>query len=355
MQHDAKNISNYFLILMLAVSMYFAYLIFRPFWAVIVLAGVFSSLLYPVYLWLKKAVKDREGLASFLTVLVFVLLVLVPLANFIVLLAQESTATYTMLQERLSSDDINASFARLLDDLIRFQERYLPFIDVTTIDYKQIVLDLGGRVNSFILSGATILIKGTTQLITNLFFLLLTMFFLLRDGHKLTDRIAHLTPLSNKYDKKIFDKFREVSRATILSSLLTALIQGLLASIAYAIIGLPALFLGAATAIAGLIPVVGTAIVVIPTLIVLAFMGKWGAFLFLGIWAGLLVSLSDNVVRAWFIKGSSQIHPLLVFFSIIGGVAAFGFAGIIFGPLILAIILTFLHIYELEYGHVLER
>lgn len=355
MPHDAKNISTYFLFLMLAVSSYFAYLIFSPFIEVIVLAGVFSSLLYPLYKWFRTAFKGRESLASLVTVIVFVLLILVPLGNFVVLLASESAETYSMLQEKLTSGEFNQSVSLQLQNLLAFQKRYLSFIDLSAIDLRQTVLDLSGTLNSFIIGAATSLIRGTTQLITNLFFMLLTMYFLFRDGKLLAERISTLTPLSNKYDQKLFDKFREVSKTTILSSLLTAVVQAVLAMIAFAIVGLPVFFLGAATGIAALIPVVGTALVMVPTMVVLAIMGKWGAFVFLAIWSSLLISLSDNVVRAWFIKGRSQIHPLLVFFSIFGGVAVFGFSGIIFGPLILAIILTVIHIYELEYHHVLER
>jgi predicted PurR-regulated permease PerM len=355
MQHDPKNISTYFLFLMLAVSTYFAYVIFKPFLEVIVLAGVFASLLYPVYKWFTRIFKGRENLASLATVISFVLLIVLPIANFIVLLAGESSATYTILQEKLTSGDLNASLARLIEDIRNFQERYFSFVDITAIDLRQAALDISGSLNSFILSAASSLIRGTTQLITNLFFMLLTMYFLFRDGKVFAERLATLTPLSNKYDRKLFDKFREISRTTILSSLLTAIIQAILATIAFAIVGLPAFFLGAATAIAALIPVVGTALVMIPVLVVLAFTGQWGAFVFLAIWSSLLVSLSDNVVRAWFIKGQSQIHPLLVFFSIFGAVAAFGFNGIIFGPVILAMILTVIHIYELEYQDVLER
>ncbi|MBI4122074.1 MAG: AI-2E family transporter [Parcubacteria group bacterium] len=355
MPHDAKSISTWFLILLLAISTYFAYVIFKPFLTVIVLAGVFASLLYPVYKWFRAKLKGRESLAALVTVVVFVLVILLPIANFIILLAHESSTTYTVLQEKMTSGEFNDVYSRTLESLRSFQANYFSFIDLASFDIKKFVLDLGGQLNKFVIAAGASFILGTTQLLTNIFFLLLTMFFLLRDGRAFVERVSALTPLSNRYDQKLFDKFREVSRVTILSSLVTAVVQAGLGMIAFAIIGFPVLFLGAATFMAALIPVIGTALVMVPCLIVLAIMGKWASFLFLAIWALVVIGGSDNIIRAWIIKGSSQIHPLLVFFSIFGGIAAFGFAGIIFGPLVLAIILTVLHIYELEYQHVLER
>ena len=185
--------------------------------------------------------------------------------------------------------------------------------------------------------------------------MLITMYYLFKDGSRFVSRVMYLTPLPNKYDRKLFTKFREVSKATILSSLLTAVIQGTLGAIAFFIVGYPAFFLGVGTAIASLIPIVGTALVWLPVAIILAISGNWGLAIFMVIWGVLVIGLSDNLIRTKIIESKANIHPLFVFFSIFGGLAAFGFLGIIFGPLILAIILTVIHIYELEYADVLEK
>jgi len=83
--------------------------------------------------------------------------------------------------------------------------------------------------------------------------------------------------------------------------------------------------------------------------------GKAGSGLFIIIWGVLVVGLIDNVLRPVLIRGKVKIHPLFLFFSIIGGVAAWGFWGLIFGPIVLAIALTFIHIYEMEYEEILEK
>ncbi len=352
MNEIKKNLPNYFLILLLAVALYFAYIIFKPYIAVILLAAIFASLFFPVYKYIRKKLKGREAISSLLTVFVFVLVILIPLTNFIAVLVKESVELYPQLESQLTN--VNTVFAQYVDTLDLYSKTYLTFLG-PEFDIKQILLDLGNSFSQFIISHADTILNATTQFFVQLFFLLITMYYLFKDGEKFVDRLMYLTPLSNKYDRKLFSKFREVSKSTILSSLLTALVQGMLASIAYLIVGYPAFFLGVATAIASLIPIVGTALVWVPVTFVLLVSGNVMAALFLVIWGTVVIGMSDNIIRTKFIQSKSKIHPLLVFFSIFGGLAAFGFAGIIFGPLILSIVLTVIHIYELEYEHILER
>lgn len=353
---EIKNLSQYFLFLLLAVSFFFAYLVFKPFISTVVLGGVFASLLYPVYRFFRRTFGGNETVAALVTVLVFIAIIVIPLGNFIILLAKESSQTYQLLQQKVhAGNGAGQAFQQWFGSTQALIERYLPFVDVSQFDFNQIVLDLGGNINSFLVSATTVLIRSTTQFITSLFFMLLTMFFLFKDGKKLMDRVSFLTPLPNKYDKKLFDKFQQITRTTIMSSLVIAVVQGALSAIAYAIIGLPALFLGFSTAIAALVPIVGTTVVWVPAAIYLFITGQWWQFIFLVAWGVLFVTTSDNIIRAYFIHEQANIHPLLVFFSVLGGVAAFGVPGIIFGPLILSILLTVIHIYELEYEHILER
>lgn len=352
---NKKDISTAFLFLLLGVSFYFAYLVFKPFIPVIILSAVFVTLLYPVYDWLLRKLKGRATLAAMLSVLAFVLIIVLPIGNFLVLLAKESADTYALMEQKIMAGDLDRAIDRLFSEVLAFQRNYLSFVDFDTINVSQIFLDLGNRLNTFIVNGAAVLIKGTTQLITSLFFLLLTMFYLFKDGKPFLEKLSFLTPISNRYDRKLFDRFQQISKSTILGSLITGIAQGLIAGIGYMIVGAPALFLGVATGMAALIPVVGTALVWVPTVIVLVLVGSYYKALFLLIYGVVVVGVTDNVVRTLVVQGKANIHPLFVFFSIFGGVAAFGFLGIIFGPLALAILLTMIHIYELEYHQMLER
>lgn len=349
-----KHLPNYFLILLLAVALYFAYIIFRPYIAAILLAAIFASLFFPVYKWLLDKLKGRAAIASFLTVLLFILVILIPLINFTVVLVNEAIAFYPTIEAKLSNGGAENALSQLIMQAENFQNTYLAFLN-TEFDFRQIIIDLGNSFTQFIINNADNILNATTAFFTQLFFMLITMYFLFKDGKKFIDRLTYLTPLSTKYDRKLYEKFREVSKSTILSSIATGIIQGGLAAIAYLIVGYPVFLLGVATAIASLIPIVGTALVWVPVTLVLAISGHWASAIFLLVWGMLVIGMSDNIIRTKLIQSKSKIHPLLVFFSIFGGLSAFGFLGIIFGPLILAIVLTIFHIYELEYEHILER
>lgn len=352
---EMKNLPTYFLLALLLGALYFGYLIFKPYIAVILMAAIFALLFHPLYLFLNKKLKGRNSLSALITVAVFILIIVIPLTNFVGLLVKESIESYPVLEELVQSE----SFSTAINDVLASYESItasLPSLGIASLDLQGLLLDVGNAFTSFILKNANVVLAGTTHFIISLFFMLITMYYLLKDGHQFMERVMHLTPLPNKYDRKLFDKFRDVSKSTILSSVVTAILQGMLGGIAYAIAGLPAvLLLTVATAIAALIPFVGTALVWVPVTIILFVSGQYGFAIFLALWGTIVIGLSDNLIRTKLIESRSKIHPLLVFFSIFGGISLWGFLGIIFGPLVLAIILTILHIYELEYDHILEK
>lgn len=352
---DIKNIPGYFLLIILAVSLYFGYIIFRPYLSVIIMAAIFALLFFPIYKWIRSKTKGRDGIAAFLTVMIFVLIILIPLGNFVALLVKESIETYPILEAQFSNGQVNVALDQALSTIQWAQDTYLPFLDENSVNIKSMLLDLGSAFTTFIIRNANVLVVGTTNFFVSLFFMLITMYYLFKDGEYFVERLMHLTPLSDKYDRKLFDKFRDVSKSTILSSLVTAIIQGILGAIAYFFVGVPVLFLGVATGIASLIPIVGTALVWVPVVIVLAVSGHWFSAGFLLLWGVVIIAMSDNLIRTKMIESKSKIHPLLVFFSIFGGLKLWGVLGIIFGPLVLAILLTVIHIYELEYTNVLEK
>lgn len=352
---ELKNLPAYFLLVVLIGVLYLGYMIFRPYFAVFAMAAIFAVLFFPIYKWILNKLNGREAWASLITVIIFVLVILVPLSNFVALLVKESIETFPLIEERISNGQLGSALETSVGGIRSLQEQYFPFFEFESLDIKGIVIDLGGALTSFIIKNANVLLAGTTNFVVSLFFMLITMYYLFKDGKKFFERVVFLTPLSNKYDKILFNKFRDVSKSTILGTLVTATIQGILGSIAYLIVGMPAFFLGVATAVASLIPIVGTALVWVPIAIVLAITGQWAAAIFLLIWGTLVIGLSDNIIRTKVIESKAKIHPLLIFFSIFGGLNLWGFLGIIFGPMVLAIILTVLHIYELEYEPILEK
>ena len=208
--------------------------------------------------------------------------------------------------------------------------------------------------SNWLLSGATILVKGTTSFVVSLFIIIVTMFFFFVDGKKMMERLMYLSPLPNAYDREIFQKFRTVSYTTILSTFVTAGAQGVIGAIGFAIVGFPAFLAGVVVALLSLLPYLGSMIFYVPVGLYYLMVGKIWQGIFVLLWGAVIIGNVDNIIRAYMIKGKAQVNPIFVVFSILGGIALFGFWGVVLGPLVIAIAVTIFHIYEIEFCESLD-
>lgn len=344
---EQEKFSNIFLLVILIGILYLSYLLFKPFLKEIIIAGILVTFFYPVYLKLLFWTKGKISLSAFIICLLIFIIIIVPFSYFIFYLAQQALTAYTTL-----SPTINGGVVEFFDAQI-WQK--LDFIDKNVFDVQQFIIDSVVTIRGYAITGASTLLRGTTQFVGSLLVIIFTMFFLFRDGRSLLHRIMHLTPLSNKYDKLIWMKFRDVSFTTIISTFVTSFVQAIVGAIGFMIIGLPGLLAGILIFIFSFLPYIGTAFVWLPVGIYLIVIGEVGKGVFLIVWGVIIVSLIDNLLRPYLIKDKAEVHPIIIFFSIFGGLILMGFWGMIFGPLIVALAVTILHIYELEYSKVLDR
>ena len=349
-------ISKSFLIFLLISVIFAVYLIFKPFLIEILAATILVTIFYTPFEWLSKKLKGRKNLASLIMCFLISALIIVPLVNFIILGAQKSAEAYTETTEFIERTNLLDSIfeedgfiqMEVLSKLNKFG------FDGESFDFKEFLIDSISNV-SHVLDGATSLIKGTTNFFVSLVIIIFTMFFFFIDGKMMLERIMYWTPLPNKYDREIFKKFKDVSYSTVISTFVTAIAQGFVGAIGFIIVGLPSFFAGVFMGIFSLVPYVGTAAIWVPAVIYLLVIGKIWQAIFLAIWGSLVIGSIDNVIRAYIIKGKSQVHPIFIIFSILGGISLFGFWGVILGPLIISLAVTVLHIYEMEYEDVLEK
>jgi predicted PurR-regulated permease PerM len=196
--------------------------------------------------------------------------------------------------------------------------------------------------------------KETTRFVVSLVLILLTMFFFFVDGARIMNRIMYLSPLSNRHDKIIFSKFRKVSYTIFVSTFVAAGAQGLVGALGFAIVGFPPLLAGLLIALLSLIPYVGSMIFYVPVGLFYLISGDIWQGVFVLAWGALIIGSTDNIIRAYMIKDDAEVNPVFVLFAIMGGLSLFGFWGIILGPLIIALMVTIFHIYELEFCDVLD-
>lgn len=319
---------------------------FRPFLINIILAGVLASFFYPLYEVLTKKLKS-QALSAFLTTILIALLVFIPFVNFSIYLVNRSIDAYAQMKPYIQDEVF------LADVTTRFIEA-LTILKVDPEQLYETIGTFGERFNGFLLSASSAIVKGTTGFLFNALVIFLSIYYLLVDGKKLAIRLMNLTPLPNKYDAELFSTFREVSYSTIVSTFSVAIFQGLLGGIGFMIVGLPGFFAGVMIGFVSILPYIGAFIIWAPVALYLLVTGAlWQAIVLIII--GVIISMGDNILRAYLIKGRVHIHELLVFFSLIGGIMVFGFWGIVIGPLILSLLFTIINIYEKEFAQQLER
>ncbi|OGF25480.1 hypothetical protein A2331_01265 [Candidatus Falkowbacteria bacterium RIFOXYB2_FULL_34_18] len=341
-------LSKSFLMFCIVAILIICYKIFQPFLVIIIVATILATIFYHPYEQLVKILRGRKNIAAVIMCFLVAILVIVPIANFMVYTTQRSIDTYDITQRYLDEHDVPTTIKN------KFWDKY-NYLGLGGDTIKSALIEIAKKVNDWIVNGTGSIIKGTTNFIFSLIMIIFTMFFFFIDGSKMLDKLMYWTPLPNKYDKEIFKKFKDVSYSTIISTFVTAGAQGVIGAIGFMIVGMPAFFAGIAMAFLSLLPYIGAAFVWFPVGIYLIVIGKIWQGIFLFIWGAGVVAMVDNLIRAYIIKDKAQVHPIFIIFSILGGIALFGFWGVIFGPLVISLAVTVLHIYELEYESVLEK
>ena len=183
--------------------------------------------------------------------------------------------------------------------------------------------------------------------------LLVSLYFFLYDGPSMVRTMMDLSPLDDKYELELLAQFDRISRAIVLATVLSALLQGLVAGIGYYFVGMPSLILlTALTATCALVPFVGPAIVWVPVCLYLAvYEENLVAAGLLALWGMLVVGTVDNLVKVFVLHGQSQLHPLLALLSVLGGIQSLGPIGILVGPMVVVLLQTLLGILRKELTH----
>ncbi len=344
-----KNLTKPFLLILVFLVLVGCYLVFKPFLTEILMAAVLATIFYKPFEALAKFFKGHRGPAAFLMCVLLVLLVIIPATEVVIYGAGKSVAAYDETVAFFEKHDV----ADILDSKWAksgpLKVLNLESLNLDNSSIRDAMLKTVKGSSSWLISGATSFVKGTTNFLISLILIIVTMFFFFLDGRQMLKHLMRLSPLQDKYDKEIFKKFREVSYSTFVSTFVASLSQGIVGAIGFAIVGFP-VFLGfIGIAILSFLPYIGSAIFYVPISIYYILIGDLWRGIFVFVWGLLFIGVIDNVVRAAMIKGKAEINPIFAFFSILGGIALFGFWGVIVGPIIVAIAVTVFHIYELEF------
>lgn len=341
------NISNgakiqkpqfYFLMILLAITLVLSFFILRPFLVAFTLAVIFAVLFQPLYRKLLKYTFKIESAAALLTIIIILMLILTPLMLIGFQILKEARDLYVSLAEGGGKDTILHTLNNLTGS---FYESF-PNAPKVTLNFDQYIR----QSLSWLLNNLGAVFSNFASLIVTAFLFLISLYYLLKDGPALRQGIVDLSPLNDRDDEAIIKKLEMAMSSVIKGNFLIAIIQGTLTGIGFAIFGVPNFVLwGTAAAIASLIPTVGTALIFVPTVILLFISGQTFPAAGLLIWGFLAVGLIDNLLGPRLIGRGIQIHPLLILFSVLGGLGFFGPIGFILGPIVLSLLFALLDIY----------
>jgi predicted PurR-regulated permease PerM len=190
-------------------------------------------------------------------------------------------------------------------------------------------------------------LAGAFGFVAGIALVLFLLFFFFRDGDRDMERLWRLIPLDAARKQRLARHLADVTRAVFLGTVVTALVQGLLVGIGFRIVNLPSpVVFGALTAVASFVPIVGTAIVLVPAIAYLATLGIWWKTIFLLVWGVAIAGSADNFLRPLLISGRSEIGTLAAFVGAVGGLTAFGLVGLFLGPVIVALALALVELAE---------
>lgn len=328
-----------FVIAAVAVLGIAAYRIFEPFWGALAWAVCLAFLLAPLQSWLTRRLRGRAGTAAGLITALTPFVIFGPLTVLGLVFANQVSTLVNALQRSPLRIDSGL--------LVRIQQwpivgRATAWIsDNATISAEQvqgwIVGAAQGALKSVAAAGGNVVL-GAIGTLVGFFLMLFLLFFLLRDGRAMLARAVRLIPLDKRRRDPLLTLVGNTTRAVVYGTGITALVQGALVAIGFSIAGLssPIVF-GVFAAVLALLPAGGAAIVWIPGVIWLAATSQWGYAIFLLVW-GIVVSVSDNLVRPMLIRNRAPVSTLAVFIGVVGGVAAFGAVGVIAGPVLLTLI-----------------
>lgn len=346
MKREYILISLFFLIA--AIFFYLFYRLIIPFFAPIVWAAVFAIIFFPLYERVRAGTKS-SGLASIILCTFIVILIIGPIAYLLASLVKEAAEAVAKINRMYQSGELESLLSFNLPWLEAIKGKLSQYLDSSDLNMQTIIKESSDKVSAVIFNQTSWIIANGSRMVFYFGLMVFTMYYFFKDGEQLIARLKRLMPLTESQVEVTFKQLRDVINATMYGGVVIALVQGLLGGILFASVGIPsAVFWGAIMAFMSIIPLIGAFIVYVPASIILVIGGSYIKAIIVIAVGTLVISQVDNVLRPYMISGRTSMHPLLLFFTIMGGIALFGLLGIVVGPLIAAVFITLLQIFEFK-------
>jgi predicted PurR-regulated permease PerM len=317
-----------------AVTFYLCYLIAHPFLSPLAWALALAIIAHPVHDWIAQRLR-YPNLAAALAVVIVIFAIVVPTMFAGQQIIREAVNGMQAIQAEQGEWRKIIERNPRLDPILRWAERQINLQEAA----QRADEALAARVSS--------LVKGSVWMAAELLITFFCLFYFLRDRRAVMKSLRTLVPLSDAETDEVFGRVSDTIYATVYGTIAVALVQGFLGGLIFWWLGLPApLLWGAVMALVAIVPVLGAFVVWLPAAVFLALEGSWSKALILLAWGGIVISLIDNWLYPVLVGKRLRLHTVPVFIAIVGGVILFGAAGLILGPVLLAVAVALVEVWQ---------
>jgi predicted PurR-regulated permease PerM len=254
---DRSYLQTYFFVGLLLIATVLVFALFSPFLEVLVLSSIFGVVLTPLHRRIANKIGGRNGLSAFIVVILFAIVVITPTVFLTSQVINESKGIYVQLTSESQIDYIQ----KLTKTIETPVQKFIPDFSVDIGQYAGVFAD-------WITGHLSTILSSVINIVTGIVLIFISLYFFLKDGKKFKDILINLSPLKDKYDDEIFIKIKQTINSTVRGVLLVAVVQGVLSGIGMWVFGIPnATLWGSISAIASLVPGLGTAVVFIPAVL----------------------------------------------------------------------------------------
>lgn len=309
-----------------------------PFLPAIVTSAAMAVLVHPLLIRCRRHTRNASAAAMITTLLVF-FLGLLPAIGIGVLLVHEVRTGIEYMTS--GTNQVLSPIAAIANSLDSVLQRF----GLQPGQFKAMLSEQLQRILGVFVARTVAVFTGLGGWLLQAGVALFTLYYLLRDGESLITRLRWLLPLAPQLNDRLFRQAYEVTHATIYGNIMVAIVQGLLGGVSFWLLGIPSpIVWGTLMGLLSLLPVLGAFLVWIPAAILLLTSGHVVKGIILLAFGTFIISTIDNVLRAFVVAGRAQMHPLVVFFSVLGGLLLFGAVGLLLGPVLFVVSLTLIEV-----------
>lgn len=342
----SRTFSLYVLLALVLLIGVLFYQIIEPYVFVLLFSLVLAVLFRPFYDWMRNKLGDRYRLAALLTALAILLVFLLPLGAGLVTAGMQ-LAQITNQVSKIFSNSEDSEISEQMEKIERSRvvttiERY--YRDLPQKQQERIQESVNRATDGIlrqVYEKTIALLSNVFSFVIGLFIVGLALYYLFSEGHIMVRKFKRLLPLADREENALIDQFGRVCRGVIMGTVIAALVQALLAGVAYLVAGTPMIaLLTAITMFCAFIPFVGGGTVVVIVGLWMAMTGETWEGVFLVLYGLTAVALTDNVIRAYVIGSEARMNPLIALITVLGGIQLVGLWGIFVGPMIAAFFYT---------------